>query len=189
LHHVHEVHVVAVANECKELDFVMERGYEGEVQCVCANLLTRQPEVRFALEDEKNATAALAETVMRFLYEPNPAVMKAGCHKLLTRRFGVFKLHKNSNLFTSDILVADFPGRIFEVEAFAPFNKRVKQTLLSEVDNASIAVRNFPLTVAELRKALKIGDGDGIYLFATTLNGEKRVVIRTKKATSEEAAF
>ena len=189
LHHVHEVHVVAVANECKELDFVMERGYEGEAQCVCANLLTRQPDVRFALEDEKNATAALAETVMRFLYEPNPAVMKAGCHKLLTRRYGVFKLHKNSNLFTSDILVADFPGRIFEVEAFAPFNKRVKQTLLSEVDNASIAVRNFPLTVAELRKALKIGDGDGIYLFATTLKGEKRVVIRTKKATSEEAAF
>lgn len=189
LHHVHEVHVVAVANECKELDFVMERGYEGEVQCVCANLLTRQPDVRFALEDEKNATAPLAETVMRFLYEPNPAVMKAGCHKLLTRRYGVFKLHKNSNLFTSDILVADFPGRIFEVEAFAPFNKRVKQTLLSEVDNASIAVRNFPLTVAELRKALKIGDGDGIYLFATTLKGEKRVVIRTKKATSEEAAF
>ena len=189
LHHVHEVHVVAVANECKELDFVMERGYEGEVQCVCANLLTRQPDVRFALEDEKNAAAALAETVMRFLYEPNPAVMKAGCHKLLTRRFGVFKLHKNSNLFTSDILVADFPGRIFEVEAFAPFNKKVKQTLLSDVDNASIAVRNFPLTVAELRKALKIGDGDGIYLFATTLKGEKRVVIRTKKATSEEAAF
>ena len=189
LHHVHEVHVVAVANECKELDFVMERGYEGEVQCVCANLLTRQPDVRFALEDEKNATAALAETVMRFLYEPNPAVMKAGCHKLLTRRFGVFKLHKNSNLFTSDILVADFPGRIFEVEAFAPFNKKVKQTLLSDVDNASIAVRNFPLTVAELRKALKIRDGDGIYLFATTLKGEKRVVIRTKKATSEEAAF
>ncbi len=188
LHHVREVHVVAVANECKELDFVMERGYEGEVQCVCANLLTRQPDVRFALEDEKNATAALAETVMRFLYEPNPAVMKAGCHKLLTRRYGVFKLHKNSNLFTSDILVADFPGRIFEVEAFAPFNKRVKQTLLSEVDNASIAVRNFPLTVAELRKALKIGDGDGIYLFATTLKGEKRVVIRTKKATSTEAA-
>ena len=189
LRHVREVHVVAVANECKELGFVMERGYEGEVQCVCANLLTRQPDVRFTLEDEKNATAALAETVMRFLYEPNPAVMKAGCHKLLTRRFGVFKLHKNSNLFTSDILVADFPGRIFEVEAFAPFNKRVKQTLLSEVDNASIAVRNFPLTVAELRKALKIGDGDGIYLFATTLKGEKRVVIRTKKATSEEAAF
>ena len=189
LHHVREVHVVAVANECKELDFVMERGYDGEVQYVCANLLTRQPDVRFALEDEKNATAALAETVKRYLYEPNPAVMKAGCHKLLTRRYGVFKLHKNSNLFTSDILVADFPGRIFEVEAFAPFNKRVKQTLLSEVDNASIAVRNFPLTVAELRKALKIGDGDGIYLFATTLKGEKRVVIRTKKATSEEAAF
>jgi len=189
LHHVHEVHVVAVANECKELDFVMERGYEGEVQCVCAHLLTLQPEVRFLLEEERRGATPLAETVMRYLYEPNPAVMKAGGYKTVAERYGVLKLHKNSNLFTSDILVADFPGRIFEVEAFAPFNKRVKQTLLSEVDNASIAVRNFPLTVAELRKTLKIGDGDGFYLFATTLKGEKRVVIRTKKATSEEAAF
>lgn len=188
LHHVREVHVVAVANECKELDFVMERGYEGEVQCVCTHLLTLQPEVRFLLEEERRGATPLAETVMRYLYEPNPAVMKAGGYKTVAERYGVLKLHKNSNLFTSDILVADFPGRIFEVEAFAPFNKRVKQTLLSEVDNASIAVRNFPLTVAELRKTLRIGDGDGVYLFATTLKGEKRVVIRTKKATSTEAA-
>ena len=181
LHHVHEVHVVAVANECKELDFVMERGYEGEVQCVCTHLLTLQPEVRFLLEEERRGATPLAETVMRYLYEPNPAVMKAGGYKTVAERYGVLKLHKNSNLFTSDVLALDFPGRVFEVESFAPFNKRV--------DNASIAVRNFPLTVAELRKALKIWDGDGIYLFATTLKGEKRVVIRTKKATSEEAAF
>ena len=189
LHHVHEVHVVAVANECKELDFVMERGYEGEVQCVCAHLLTLQPEVRFLFEEERRGATPLAETVMRYLYEPNPAVMKAGGYKTVAERYGVLKLHKNSNLFTSDVLALDFPGRVFEVESFAPFNKRVKQTLLSDVDSASIAVRNFPLTVAELRKALKIGDGDGIYLFATTLKGEKRVVIRTKKATSTEAAF
>ena len=56
-----------------------------------------------------------------------------------------------------------------------------------DVDKASIAVRNFPLTVAELRKALKIGDGDEVYLFATTLRGEKKVVIRTKKTASDEA--
>lgn len=188
LHHVCEVHVVAVANECKELDFVMERGYEGEVQCVCAHLLTLQPEVRFLLEEERRGATPLAETVMRYLYEPNPAVMKAGGYKTVAERYGVLKLHKNSNLFTSDVLALDFPGRVFEVESFAPFNKRVKQTLLSDVDSASIAVRNFPLTVAELRKTLRIGDGDGVYLFATTLKGEKRVVIRTKKATSTEAA-
>lgn len=187
LHHVKEVHVVAVANECKELDFIMERGYQGEPQLVCVNLLTDQPEMRFALEEERNCQCKMADSVLQYLYEPHPALMKAGCFKLLTERFAVLKLHKNSNLYTSDQLVPDFPGRIFEVEGWAAYHKKIKQELLVDVDKASIAVRNFPLTVAELRKALKIGDGDEVYLFATTLRGEKKVIIRTKKTASDEA--
>ena len=188
LQHVKEVHVVAVANECKELDFIMERDYQGEVQFVCVNLLTDQPELRFTLEEERNCQSHLAEDVLNYLYEPNPAVMKAGCFKLLTERFDVYKLHKNSNLYTSEQLISSFPGRIFEVESWAAYNKKVKQTLLPDVEQASIAVRNFPLSVAELRKTLKIGDGDAIYLFATTLKGEKKILIRTKKAVSSETA-
>ena len=188
LRHVKEVHVVAVANECKELDVVLERGYQGEPQFVCVNLLTTQPELRFTQEEERNCPSRLAEGVKNYLYEPSPTVMKAGCFKLLTKRFDVYKLHKNSNLYTSKQLIPSFPGRIFEVEGSAPYNKKVKQTLLHDVEKASVAVRNFPLSVVELRKALKIGDGDETYLFATTLKGEERVIIRTKKAASNEAA-
>jgi 16S rRNA G966 N2-methylase RsmD len=187
LRQVKEVHVVAVANECKELDVIMERGFEREPVFVCVNLLTSQPELRFSQEEERNAIGRIADGVSRYLYEPNPAVMKAGCFKLLTQRFDVLKLQKNSNLYTSEQRVADFPGRVFEVEGWAPYNKKVKQTLLHDVDKASIAIRNFPLSVAELRKTLKISDGDGIYLFATTLKGEQKVVIRTKKTASDEA--
>ena len=188
LRHVREVHVVAVANECKELDVVLERGCKEEPQFVCVNLLTEQPELRFTMEEERNCSGRLAESVLDYLYEPNPALMKAGCYKLLTTRYDVFKLHKNSNLYTSEQYIPDFPGRVFKVEGWAPYNKKVKQTLLSDVDKASIAVRNFPLSVAELRKALRLADGDETYLFATTLKGEKKVVIRTKKAASDEAA-
>ena len=181
LHHVKEVHVVAVANECKELDFVLERDYQGEAQFICVNLLADQPEVRFTMQEERNCICSIADGFLKYLYEPNPALMKAGCFKLLTEQYDVFKLHKNSNLYTSEQIISDFPGRIFEVEGWAHYNKKLKQTLLPDVDKASIAVRNFPLSVAELRKALKIGDGDAVYLFATTLKGEERVVIRTKK--------
>ena len=181
LRHVKDVHVVAVANECKELDFILERGYEGEPQFICVNLLTAQPELRFMQEEELRCPGRLADGVKKYLYEPNPAVMKAGCFKLLTERFSVFKLHKNSNLYTSEQLVPDFPGRIFEVEGWAPYNKKVKQALLHDVEKASIAVRNFPLSVTELRKTLKINDGDETYLFATILKGEQKVIIRTKK--------
>ena len=118
-----EVHVVAVANECKELDLVMQRGFEGEPQFVCVNLLTSQPELRFTQEEERNCVSRIADGASNYLYEPNPAVLKAGCFKLLTHRYDVFKLHKNSNLYTSVQPVPDFPGRIFEVEGWAPYNK------------------------------------------------------------------
>ena len=187
MRHVKEVHVVAVANECKELDLIMERGYQGEIRFACVNLLTAQPELHFSQEEERHCTSRIADGVSHYLYEPNPAVMKAGCFKLLTQRFDVLKLHKNSNLYTSERLFPDFPGRVFEVEGWAPYNKKVKQALLHDVGQASIAVRNFPLSVAELRKTLKISDGDEIYLFATTLKGERKVIIRTKKTASNEA--
>ena len=188
LHHVKAVHVVAVANECKELDLIMERDYQGEVHFVCVNLMTNQQELYFTMAEERSSTTRLADGVMDYLYEPNPALMKAGCFKLLTARFDVYKLHRNSNLYTSERLIPDFPGRIFEVKGWAPYNKKVKSTLLSDVEKASIAVRNFPLSVAELRKNLKIADGDENYVFATTLKGEEKIIILTKKAASDEAA-
>ena len=70
------------------------------------------------------------------------------------------------------------------VESWAPYSKKVKQTLLSDVEKASLATRNFPLSVAELRKTLKLADGDEFFVFATTLRGENKVLIRTKKATN-----
>ena len=85
-------------------------------------------------------------------------------------------------------MIEDFPGRIFTVEAIAPFNKKVRQTLLPDLEKANLAVRNFPLSVAELRKTLKISEGGDAYVFATTLKNEEKVLIRTKKATSCEAA-
>lgn len=186
--HVKEVHVVAVANECKELDFIMERDYQGEVHFVCVNLMTNQQKLCFTMAEERSSTTRLADGVMKYLYEPNPALMKAGCFKLLTARFDVYKLHRNSNLYTSEQLIPDFSGRIFEVQDWAPYNKKVKSTLLADVEKASVAVRNFPLSVAELRKNLKIADGDENYVFATTLKGEDKIIILTKKAASDEAA-
>lgn len=127
---------------------------------------------------------SFANTIGRYLYEPNAALMKAGCFKLLAQRFGILKLHKNSHLYTSDILIPDFAGRIFEVESFALYNKNLKQRLLSGIEKANLTVRNFPIPVDTIRKALKIKEGGDVYLFATTLCNEEKVLIKTKKSAS-----
>ena len=181
---VKEVHVLAVNNECKELVFIMERAFSGQPTLFTANLLTDQPMINFTLAEEHDCPLHVADGIRQYLYEPNAALMKAGCYKLLAERFGVLKLHKYSHLYTSDALVSDFPGRIFTVEGWAAYNKKVKNTLLNDLDKANLAVRNFPLSVDALRKTLKIKEGGETYLFATTVRGEEKVIIRTKKSAS-----
>lgn len=188
LHNVKEIHVLAVDNECKELVFRFERDFSGPTERCCANLQTSQPLLHFTQEEEQTCALQLTDHPQRYLYEPNAALMKAGCFKLPVEWFGVRKLHKNSHLYTSETLVANFPGRIFEVEGWAPYNKKLRQTLLPDLGKANLAVRNFPLSVDELRKSLKMNEGGDTYLFATTLKDGEKILVRTKKATSHEAA-
>ena len=78
-------------------------------------------------------------------------------------------------------MVSDFLGRIFEVVGFAPFNKKIKKELLNDITDASVAVRNFPLSANDLRKSLNLKESDKNFVFGTTLIGEKKVVILAKK--------
>lgn len=116
-----------------------------------------------------------------YLYEPNASLMKAGCFGAISSRYGVKMLEKNSHLFISDKPVHDFPGRAFRIKAVSSFNKKELKRQLSGVTKANIATRNFPLSVAELRKRFKLKDGGDTYIFATTLSDESHVLFICKK--------
>lgn len=116
-----------------------------------------------------------------YLYEPNASLMKAGCFGAISSRYGVKMLEKNSHLFISDKPVHDFPGRAFCIKAVSSFNKKELKRQLSGVTKANIATRNFPLSVAELRKRFKLKDGGDTYIFATTLSDESHVLFICEK--------
>lgn len=136
---------------------------------------------KFKQNDESVAIPTFATTIKKYLYEPNASIMKSGAFKLISQRFGIDKLHVNSHLYTSDNLIPDFPGRVFEVVGCAPFNKKVKKELLRDVNEASVVTRNFPLSANELRKVLNLKESDENFVFGTTLMGEKKVVILCKR--------
>lgn len=189
LKYIRQIHVVAVNNECKELLVVLQKPEKsaseasGEVWISCEqavnNFLT-EPFV-FTYAQEKEARCPLAEEVGNYLYEPGAALLKAGPYRLLGARFGLQKLHVNSHLYTSEALV-DFPGRRFRVLEVSGFGKKELKQLLQGVDKANLTVRNFPASVAELRKKWKLKEGGDMYLFATTLEGDRHVVIKCVKA-------
>ena len=197
LSHVREVHIISVNNECKELLLVLsarnmgdmeassadgEVKHAGNLRIYCVN--DAQSFVCDELDMESSpvriAPPVLEE--MQYLYEPNASLMKAGCFGVLSDRYDARMLSKNSHLFVSQAPIEAFPGRSFRIIAISSFNKKELKRHLSGITKANIATRNFPLSVAELRKRLKLKDGGETYIFATTLSDESHVLMITEKA-------
>ena len=178
--HVREVHIVSVDNECKELLLVLSK-QEKPLEIYCVN-----NEAVFKYEPfqqkQMSSQEPLAPSSANYLYEPNASIMKAGCFELLSQRFKLSQLDKNSHLFVSDREIADFPGRQFIIDSQTSMNKRDLKEALSGISQANITVRNFPMSVAELRKRLKLKDGGDVYIFATTVRnqGHQLFVCRKK---------
>ena len=174
---VREEHIVSVRNECKELLLVLQRtkdekddkmATEKALQVFCVN---DESIVSYSLDEALSTSQRLLSAVPKagqYLYEPNASLMKAGCFALLTARYPLLALSLNSHLFVSEEAINEFPGRKFEITAVSSFNKKELRRSLSRIEKAKLAVRNFPMSVADLRKRLKIKEGGDIYLFATT---------------------
>jgi len=179
-----EIHILSVKNECKELVFVISRDIEdANPEIFCANYLSNGDSTSFIFRfnEEHNTMSQISSGIKHFLYEPDASVMKSGAFKLIAQRFGIEQLETSSHLYTSNELMKDFPGRIFSVDNTYPFNNRICRQLSETIPQASIAVRNFPLSAEDLRKKLKIADGNEIYLFATTLADKSRTLIVCRK--------
>lgn len=178
--HVSEVHIVSTNNECKELLLVLQRDTTTDPQITCINDEQRlQYRVSESTRGMSIGNAPLPET--RFLYEPNASIMKAGCFDVIEQRYGVTQIGPGSHLMVAAEPIQDFPGRGFAVDAIAGMGKKDIKALLQGVTHANIAVRNMPISVADLRKKLKLKDGGDVYLFATTMQGGRRVLITTHK--------
>ena len=197
---VQEVHIISVNNECKELLLVLsarnmgemeassadgaagEVKHAGSLRIYCVN--DAQSFVCDELDMESSPVKIAPSTLeeMQYLYEPNASLMKAGCFGVLSERYDARMLSKNSHLFMSREPIAVFPGRSFRIIAVSSFNKKELKRHLSGITKANIATRNFPLSVAELRKRLKLKDGGETYIFATTLSDESHVLVITEKA-------
>ena len=196
LSHVREVHIISVNNECKELLLVLSARNMGEMEASSADgevkhagnlrIYCINDAQSFVCDelDMESSSVKIAPSIleeMQYLYEPNASLMKAGCFGVLSDRYDARMLSKNSHLFVSREPIAAFPGRSFRIIAVSSFNKKELKRHLSGITKANIATRNFPLSVAELRKRLKLKDGGETYIFATTLSDESHVLMITEK--------
>ena len=171
--YIKEVHIVSVQNECKELLIVMQQQPAEPPTVYCVN-----DDSVFSYHPSSISSNHISHhSSLIYLYEPNASIMKAGCFAEIEQAFKVSQLAPNSHLFASDQAIADFPGRKFRVTAVTSMNKQELKQALKDIRQANIAVRNFPMSVADLRKRLKLSEGGNDYIFATTLTEGKKVLI------------
>lgn len=201
---VREVHIVSVGGECKELLLVLSEEIESELKVFCADLeaggsggssgssLSSEPSFPnapsnaslfvYAPGSSRPAPNSKLKTQnSKFLHEPNASIMKAGCFDELAAAYGVSPVSRNSHLFLSAEPVDGFPGRSFSIERVTTLNKRELRQALAGIEKANIATRNFPLSVAELRKRLKLKDGGDVYIFATTTAEDEHLLLISHK--------
>ena len=177
--HVAEVHIVSVANECKELLMLLSADHRGEPVIHCVN----DGQVLIYSPGEDNLPAAIADGEnAAYLYEPNASVMKAGCYGVLTQRYPVRALANDSHLFVSDNLIEDFPGRRFAITTITSMNKKELGRALKGISQANVAVRNFPMSAVDLRRRLGLKDGGECYVFGTTDAAGRRLLFLCEKA-------
>jgi hypothetical protein len=166
-----EVHVISVDNECKELLFLLEYGFEKAPTILCINLQKENTQhFEFNLEQERSENSILGE-VERYLYEPNASILKAGAFKTLGQQFGLTKLATNTHLYTSAKFLSNFPGRIIKVlEVSKPKKGLTKK--------ANVVCRNFSMKPEQIKNKYTIKDGGKQFLYAFSLeNGSKRFVL------------
>lgn len=165
LNNVKEIHIVAVSNDVKELLWVLEKDYIEEPMIKTVNFKNDTIQnFRFRLSEEHAAISSYT-LPQKYLYEPNAAILKSGVFKLIGKHYKLHKLHSNSHLYTSNILVP-FPGRVFKVMDVLDYSK--KSIKLLGLKKANITIRNFPDSVEQIRKKLRVTEGGNSYIFGTT---------------------
>ena len=191
LQFIHSLHIVSVNNECKELIIIIGNNSEStykeekDIKISCEQLVnnSNNQHFEFTYSEEKKTEIEYTDSIGNYLYEPGASILKAGPFKLLSKRYGVKKLHPNSHLYTSDEII-DFPGRRFKVIDTSTFGKKELKAFLKDLEKANITIRNFPSNVADLRKKLKLKEGGDIYIFATTLANGDKVLIKCESIKS-----
>ena len=178
LSQVSAVHVVSVKNDCKELLWVIDKDFVGEAEIISTAISTSgQKSFRFKISGERSLSIDSYSVPLKYLYEPDVALLKAGCFKSVTQAFPVLKLHQHSHLYTSKNFVADFPGKVFNINAVSDYKQFIKENQLKK---ANVISRNFPHSPDELKKKHKISDGGPEYLIFTTVFPNNLQVIQAR---------
>ncbi len=167
---LHTILVVSVDRECKEILLLLERAYPSDgpaqVKAVCLN--TDSEEIT-EVAGGSDVSRVVAAEVKKYLYEPDPGIIKSRLSAALARDYRLEFVNKSVDYLTGDRKIEAFPGRTFLVVECVPYKPKSFRAFLERhaIAGASIQRRDFPLSAEELRKKYRLLESDKAFLFFT----------------------
>ncbi|RAW03106.1 class I SAM-dependent methyltransferase [Pseudochryseolinea flava] len=166
------VYVISVGNECKEVLFFCSPNAPAKPVITAVNITKKNTDTfTFTFEEEQQSTT-LIDDPKRYLYEPNASILKAGAFKIVGQKFDVKKLQTSTHLYTSETLIEDFPGRIFEITEMLKADSKILQSKFIN-QQVNVITRNYPLSPEQIKSKFKLRDGGNDYLIAFSGMREK----------------
>lgn len=179
--HISNIYVIEYQNECKELLVHINKHHQNEA-VIHAVILDKENTITYTPSVQNELTITYSDP-LQYIYEPSPAIIKSGALGILCSLYPIKPLAVHTHLFTSHSYEPHFPGRVFLLQkVLKPQKNEILQTIND--NKAHITIRNFPDTVATLRKKWNLMEGGENYLLLTTLQNKKKVVLYCKKASS-----
>ncbi len=175
LKYVKKVVVLSIEGECKELLFFCQKNFGSEALIEATNIGDTNYSLSFQPSGERKEEIRYADP-MKYLYEPNASILKGGAFKTIASIFNVYKLHPNTHLYTSSLLIENFPGRIFQVESLVKAHAKTLREFFPE-GYANITTRNYFLSVDELKKKTGLKDGGDKFLLGFSGVKKKFLVV------------
>ncbi|NTV05614.1 MAG: hypothetical protein HGA59_03790 [Chlorobiaceae bacterium] len=163
--------VISVDRECKEILLLLERSFpaDGPVQVKAVCLNADSEEITEVAGGNGDTPRVVGTAVKEYLYEPDPAIIKARLSPVLAKDFGLEFVNKSVDYLTADWQIEAFPGRTFRVVECVPYKPKSFRTFLQKnsITGASIQRRDFPLSAEELRKKYRLLESERAFLFFT----------------------
>lgn len=177
---IKELHVVSLDNEAKEILLLIEKDYQGPIKYISASLSSSQNHSINIIDQTAYKDAHIIDvsdiSKKQYLYEPNTSLMKLSFFAYISQTYNLEKLSDNSHLFFSQEHIQDFPGRVFKIKEIHRYDKTFIKTIHHRIPKANISIRNFPDTVANIRKRTKINDGGDTYMFFSQNHNNDKIV-------------
>ncbi|WP_437205578.1 class I SAM-dependent methyltransferase [Planctomicrobium sp. SH664] len=178
-----EVELISLQGECKEATV-----WSGELAGHVAMRATVLPS-GFTLGGNPWEHRSSVGSLGRFVYDPDPAVVRAGLVDALAEQLQLTRLDDTEEYLTSTELVSSPAVQAFEVIANLPNNDREIRNTFRDLQFGEVEIksRHVPTAADAIRKKLPLsGKGKGVLLYAR-LAGKTRALIARRIQSEAES--